>query len=231
MINIRKMSYAGRRHIAEGKQCQDYAFSCSIKGVSAVALADGAGSASKASQGAMAAAKTVCVYMCENFDRIFDSENEDKEKFFIVEAVKYELEKNYQVENFEDFNSTFLCAAVSGDRCMVVHLGDGVVGRMNDADDSFFVMSAPMNGLTKRQTYLTGMKNAYMHLRLYKESSENIKALLLLTDGLASDVFDFSTAKQRDRVDAGMILSSECDGYFRNLYSGDDDYSYAVVRL
>lgn len=231
MIKSKVMSYAGKAHLAAGKRCQDYSFSCNIKGVTAVALADGAGSASHAADGAMIAAKTTCIHVCENFDRIYENENADKEKFFVIEAVRYAIENKYQTEDFADFNSTLLCAAVKGDRCIILHLGDGVVGRISDSEEIFSVVSAPMNGLTRQQTYLTGMKNAYMHLRLYRTDTKNLRSLILLTDGLAGDIFDFPAGVQRENVSADTVISGDCDSYFKELYSGDDDFSYAVITV
>lgn len=231
MINIKKMSCTGRRHSREKKQCEDYSFSCSIKGVSAVALADGAGSASRAAKGAMTAAKTAAVYLCENFERIYNSENVDKEKFFIIEAVKYEIQRLYSDEKYEDYNSTLVCVAVCDDRMLTVHLGDGTIAEIKNGETVFSVLSAPVNGLTGRQTYLTGMKNAYMYLKLYKRSCADVKALLLMTDGLDSDVFNINSARQRENIDTELIVNGDCDKYFRTIYSGDDDYSYAVVRM
>lgn len=231
MIKTKLMSCAGKRHIADGRGCQDYSFSLSSDSVTAVALADGAGSAAYGAEGAAVTAETVCNYVCRNFDRIYENENADKEKFFVIEAVRYELENRYQTEDFADYNSTLLCAAVKGDRCLILHLGDGAVGRIDKGEDKFSVLSAPMNGLTKSQTYLTGMKNAYMHLRLYKLSVKNLTALLLLTDGLADDMFDFASGVQNENVDADVMINGDSDGYCRNLCSGDDDFSYAVMTV
>ena len=66
----------GRGHIANSVPCQDKTYSIKKNNVNAIALADGAGSASLSHY----AAKAVCVSVCDNFNEIFENENKGEIK-------------------------------------------------------------------------------------------------------------------------------------------------------
>lgn len=227
MWKINKTFLQGQLHYQQNKRCEDFAYSFRFKDVESVAVADGAGSLSDSADGAMVTAKTATRYIAGNFDKIYNSQNPEKEKFFIIEAINYEIEKLYAREDFENFGSTLICVAVKDDRYIAVHLGDGVIGTVNADKSVKSVFSAPMNGLTKNQTYLTGMKKAFKYLRLYTGKTDDISAFVMFTDGIA-DVF-VNESEGSMEVDIDKLLGNECEKYMSENYTGADDYSFAVM--
>ena len=224
---INKAFLQGQRHHEQNRRCEDYAASFQSGDVVSVAVADGAGTLSDSADGAMIAARTASVYIAENFEKIYNSENQEKEKYFIIEAIKYEIERLYQREDFESFGSTLLCVTTKDNRYIAVHLGDGVIGTTNFDKSKKSVFSAPMNGLTKNQTYLTGMKNAYKYLRLYTGHTDDISEFIMFTDGI-SDVF-MNEDNYSMQFDTGKLIGDESAAYLKEKYAGSDDYSFAIM--
>ncbi|MBO5934617.1 MAG: protein phosphatase 2C domain-containing protein [Clostridia bacterium] len=227
MWKINKSFLQGQLHNAQRRRCEDYATSYQTADITAIAVADGAGSLSDSADGAMTAAKTASRYIADNFEKIYSSQNPEKEKFFIIEAIKYEIEKSYGREDFENFGSTLLCVAVKDNRYIAVHLGDGVIGSANADKTAKTVFSAPMNGLTKNQTYLTGMKNVFRYLRVYTGLTDDISEFVIFTDGIA-DVF-VSENDNSMLYDTDKLLSNKCNDYMNEKYDGYDDYSFAIM--
>ena len=65
----------GRGHQRQGMPCQDRVLSMERNGVTAIALADGAGSAALSHEGAECAVQAVCELLCENFDALFSAQS------------------------------------------------------------------------------------------------------------------------------------------------------------
>lgn len=81
---------------------------------------------------------------------------------------------------------TILAAAMDEDgRCVCFHLGDGIIMQKDREDRELRVVSAPMNGLTGKSTYLTMNCEMWRYLRYCRWQSAGIEQLLLLTDGAA----------------------------------------------
>lgn len=227
MWKINKAFLQGKLHYSQNRKCEDFASSFSTADVSSVAVADGAGTLSDSADGAKTAAKSAARYIAENFEKIYNSQNPEKEKFFIIEAVKYEIERLYSREDFENFGSTLICVAVKDNRYIAAHLGDGVIGTVSVDNGKKTIFSAPMNGLTKNQTYLTGMKHAFKYLRVYTGLTDDIDGFVMFTDGIA-DVFVCEDGSEM-QFDTDKLLGSGCVEYMNEKYTGSDDYSFAVM--
>ncbi len=227
MWKINKAFFQGQLHYTQDRRCEDFAFSFRTEDTVSVAVADGAGTLSDSADGAMIAAKTATKYITENFEKIYNTQNPEKEKFFIIEAIKYDIGRLYSREDFENFGSTLICVTVRDDRYIAVHLGDGVIGTVNADKSKKSVFSAPMNGLTKNQTYLTGMKNAYRYLRIYTGQTDDISEFVMFTDGI-SDVF-MNKKDDSMQYDSEKLLGNECSEYMNEKCEDADDYSFAIM--
>lgn len=86
----------------------------------------------------------------------------------------------------EEFASTLLAVAVDlkTGKYMLLHLGDGCAVSIPVSGEPAMI-SAPDNGLSLRDTWLTTSGNAVSHFRIRFGSLENRKRLLLLSDGAA----------------------------------------------
>lgn len=227
MWKTNKAFLQGKLHYSQNRRCEDFASSYRSGEMVSVAVADGAGSLSDSADGAMMTAKTATRYIAENFEKIYNSQNPEKEKFFIIEAIKYEIERLYSREDFENFGSTLICVTVKDSRYIAVHLGDGVIGTVNGDKTVKSVFSVPMNGLTKNQTYLTGMKKSFKHLRLYTGQTDDISEFVMFTDGIA-DVF-MNKNDNGMQFDTDKLIGNESTAYMNEKYKGSDDYSFAIM--
>ena len=74
MWHIHTSSATGRSHRRSGAPLQDRTCVRTENGVTAAALADGAGSASLSHEGAEAAVQRTCRFLCRNFDALYRAE-------------------------------------------------------------------------------------------------------------------------------------------------------------
>ena len=78
----------GRGHQRQGMPCQDRVLSMERNGVTAIALADGAGSAALSHEGAECAVQAVCELLCENFDALFSAQSSAEVRHFLLSGVR-----------------------------------------------------------------------------------------------------------------------------------------------
>ncbi len=90
-----------------------------------------------------------------------------------------------------DLASTFLCVAVSGDRFLGAHVGDGVIGYLKDGE--LKVASAPDNDEFANQTTFITSSGAVGSMRLFRGSMSGIDGFVLMSDGTAESVYDRRT--------------------------------------
>lgn len=182
----------GRGHIANSVPCQDKTHSIEKNGVSAIALADGAGSAKLSHHGAAAVCKGVCEYFCDNFDDIYENENAKEISENLINHMLTCL--NTLVEelacDIKDLSSTILTVATKDDKYILAHCGDGVMGYMKN--DELKVASRPANGEFANQTFFVTSRNASSALRLAKGQLNGIRAFVAISDGSEASLYSKS---------------------------------------
>ena len=127
--NISGTAVQGLRHIDKNTPCQDKIFSLRKNGITAIALADGAGSAELSHYGAEITVKTICEKLCDEFDKMINNPDAAIVKRDILDTIILKLNILSQDLKCEirDLSSTMLAAASDDKSVLLVHLGDGMI--------------------------------------------------------------------------------------------------------
>lgn len=190
MWNVVQCAARGRGHIRENTPCQDKVYSQQNDKVCAIALADGAGSATLSHLGAQCVVETICQLLLEQFESYFNAASADA----VAEDIIRKLQDRIAVEaslrqcDRSQLASTLLAAAIAGDRYILIHLGDGVIGCLNDRRLS--VVSVPDNGEFANTTTFVTSPNALEHLRIQRGSFYGMDGFLLMSDGAQMSFYD-----------------------------------------
>ena len=102
----------------------------------------------------------------------------------------------------KDLAATFLAVAVSGNRFVVVHVGDGVIGYMRNGE--LRVASTPDNSEFANETTFVTSEDAIARMRLYRGSLDGVSGFVLMSDGTASSLYN-SCTKELAPVCAKLI--------------------------
>ncbi len=196
----------GKMHITRNMVCQDRTSFIEKNGVKVIALADGAGSKSKSEIGA----EIVCNKICELFVSkfidyllLFEEEKTNVAKHkknmaklskdiisFLVGNLKEKAsEMNIAVE---ELSSTLLFFAIKDNHYIMGHIGDGVIAGLYNENNSYRVkvISEPENGERSNITFFVPDTNANEHLHLQAGSIDNLKGVLLTSDGAGTVLFN-----------------------------------------
>lgn len=185
----------GHGHLRDGTPVQDRTKYLSRSGVQVLCLADGAGSASHSDVGAQAVVDEACSMLVERFAEFAASDDGARVKVELHEQLVSKLNKVASRHGVEprDLASTFLCVAVSGERFLGAHVGDGVVGYLKSGE--LKVISAPDNNEFVNQTTFVTSGRAVESMRLFRGSLDGVAGFILMSDGTAESLFDPQTGK------------------------------------
>lgn len=186
----------GRGHRKEGKPLQDRTCILQENGVTAAALADGAGSAAWSQEGAQAAVETACNLLCGDFDRLFQAGTPAELRKRVLEPVRSAVEQRAGELGapVSELACTMLTVAVQGDRYLIFHLGDGVIAYQKAG--TVRIASAPWNGEFVNSTVFVTSQNALRHARVYRGSQPELEGFCLMSDGCEPALYD----KRRNRM-------------------------------
>lgn len=184
----------GARHKSNCAPCEDRTYSLSKNGVDVIALADGAGSKeyTYAAEGAECVTKTICAFLCEKFDEVYDIKIQSSLNQLIMTVCQDALRKRAEelgVDNIIALSSTLLCIAVNGDRVISCHIGDGAIGCLTK--NEIRVVSGPENGEFASTTYFITLPQAdeYLHIDKFEKSPDDA-VYFLMSDGTTEYAFD-----------------------------------------
>jgi len=180
----------GHGHLRDGTPVQDRTKFLSRGGVQVLCLADGAGSASHSQIGAQAIVDEGCALLAERFHDYVASTDGAVIK---VEVLGRLMDKVGAVADRHglqpsDLASTFLSVAVSGDRFLGAHVGDGIVGYLKHGE--LRVISGPDNSEFANQTTFVTSKGATESTRLFRGSLEGVSGFILMSDGAGDSLFN-----------------------------------------
>lgn len=183
-------SVQGRSHVKENIPCQDKTYSLTIGDVTTIALADGAGSAKLSHYGAECAARTIAEELCNKFDSYWDESDASVAKLRFYQEILGNLNKKKEELScdLKDLASTLLAVAVKGNRFLIFHIGDGVIGYKDS--NVLKVASAPNNGEFCNTTIFTTSPQAESQTRLIKATSDTIDGFILMSDGPEACLYD-----------------------------------------
>lgn len=179
----------GLGHLTNGSPCQDVALAVKTEDMSAIALADGAGSAKLSDIGASIVVESVLDILVNKFDDLYYGE-EDEAKSFVIEKILANLLRRASQESADlrELSSTLLCVAVRGERYVAMHVGDGVMGVMQG--DELKVLSYPSNGEHANETIFINSSNAQYDMRLLRGRASAISGFVLMSDGSEQSLYD-----------------------------------------
>ena len=233
----------GRGHIKNDIPCQDKTFALKKNDCSAIALADGAGSARLSHFGAESTTQFVCNYLCDSFDNIFLNNDPEPVKTNIIEAVNNNLSVLSQSLNCDvhDLACTLLAVAIKDDRYILLHCGDGVSGYMRE--DTLKVGSKPYNPEEFANiTVFVTSSTAAQNMQMFKGLLNGIRGFALMSDGCELCFYDKKNSKLAPII--GRIIDdmtykpidSVCEGvssFFENTVikykTNTDDSSIALL--
>ncbi|MGL6064637.1 MAG: PP2C family serine/threonine-protein phosphatase, partial [Fusobacteriaceae bacterium] len=225
-------------HKKNALPCQDKTYSLAKNNVNVIALGDGAGSCKYSHFGAEIATKEVCNIMCDDFERLFNLNNEDLTKKIMGSCI-LAIKKNYEEFNLNEFSSTLLFVAVKGNHYIVGHMGDGVIGYKKD--DKVEVLSKPQNGEYINSTFFITNTNAIDKFNIVRGNLNDITGFILMSDGVSDSLYDRKKQSLSNAADTMLEwlennseeeVKSALEVNFKNLLLNKttDDCSVALMK-
>ncbi len=193
MFNEFHYQVRGRGHHADGTLGQDRTDYLKSDGVQVLCLADGAGSATHSAFGAQAVTYAGCALLAQRFHDFASGEDAAGAREEIVAVLQARLEETADRLGcaVTDLASTFLAVALSEDRFVIAHIGDGVIGYMKHGE--LKVASTPDNSEFANETTFVTSGSAAASLRLFRGSLEDVSGFILMSDGTSASLFDQRT--------------------------------------
>ena len=189
---VGSVTIIGQKHINRGVPCEDSSIAVQKNGVSAVVVADGAGSKqyTHARFGSKACVETVSDLLTEHFDALYNENREAAIRSLIIANIHIafaDLIKEMQLESIEQLSCTLLFCAVKDRRVLAGHIGDGLMVRISS--DGICPLTMPQNDAAGH-TYFVTANHAADYLRIVKTTTDNLHAVCLMTDGVQDSVYD-----------------------------------------
>lgn len=180
----------GRSHIKSDTPCQDRTYAITDGNTHVIALADGAGSATMSHYGAETATKCVCVDLAVHFENYFQNDDAGLVKTQLMKNIIDDLRSQAGVMkcDIKDLASTLLVAAVKGEKFILIHIGDGVIGYLDG--NELKVASQPENGEFVNTTIFTTSKDAISTMKIIRGSIKNIRGFVLMSDGTEISLYN-----------------------------------------
>ena len=189
MWHTQTAAVTGSGHQRQGLPCQDKTWSMEANGVTAIALADGAGSARLSHEGAESAVQTICRTLCEQFDELYVSSSPMEMRMKALREVRQRIrlhaaERNAAIGNFA---CTLLAVAVRGDKYLLVHVGDGVIGYQKSG--KLLVASRPQNGEFANTTTFVTSPDVLQKARVLRGRQPKLEGFVLMSDGCEAALY------------------------------------------
>lgn len=205
-IKMAGLSLAGRKHSDKGQPNEDACITLCQNGVSIVCLSDGAGGSryTDAAMGAQSVVRTVSELITKHFDAFYHDVRESVIRNILVTAIQSELAilaNENHIDGIERMSATMLFCAVKDSRMICGHIGDGLIAKVSSS--GLVPVTIPQNGDNSGSTFFITFPDAQDYLRLIKTTTDDVHAIVLMTDGLSDMVYDASTYLVRPVV-AGL---------------------------
>lgn len=232
-VSVSQTQILGHHRHNTDSSCEDVLFVKATDRLLICGIADGKSDAQYGAIGGQISLETVAQYL-ENTgpDNIMNHPFPDEIPYIIAVALRKRLLDlaSSMHADFNDFASTLqlLVMDMLYNTYTLIHLGDGcVIGTGPDGNVS--LMSAPDNGLTAYQTWLTTSPNAISHIRITTGSLEQKKRLLLISDGAVC----FCKGRNILHHARSLINTGSAEELFQHLTNSnpEDDASCIVIDL
>ena len=240
MWNYSSCEVQGRGHIKNQVPCQDKTKTTFENGTYVIALADGAGSAKLSHYGARCVVDGITELFVRDFDVLYGKEDGRQVKLAIMEKLIMDI--SFRAEQLactlKDLAATMLVVAINGDRFIIAHIGDGVIGYLDG--NVLKVASAPSNGEHANETYFVTSRNAINTMKLFKGNINRIAGFVIMSDGTEHSLYNkknntLSSAiiklMQRNILLDEFAMRSQLESTFQNVIITRtyDDCSIALL--
>lgn len=202
-------------------------------------MTDGAGSAALSHFGAQCVVNTMAAFVAENFFDIIEQEDGRLIMQEILSVALSALTDEAQIHGcaIKDLSSTLLLAAVNDENFFLMHLGDGVIGYLDDS--GLQTASTPDNGEFSNETVFVTSADAAAHMRIYRGALKKICAFVLMSDGTEQSLYNKRTRTLAPVVKRlmhrtcpvdGKILTPQLEEALRTVIAQTrDDCSIAII--
>lgn len=230
MWNIVGLEIQGRGHRERQIPCQDSIYSIQNDNLAIIALSDGAGSASHSHYGARAAVETMSHYVEREFDKLYSLEEVEVVQELIATELKYmlqELEDTHD-QDIKTFASTLLLVAVKEERALILHLGDGEIGALQN--NQSIPISSGWNGEYSNATVFTTSQHATKYMKLIKsKDASKFEGFFLMSDGSAESLY---SKKNKQFSPIFQQLSSQLNYYNHERLQQQlaQDFEHTVIQ-
>lgn len=179
----------GRSHLGSNIPCQDKIYFLERRGTCAIALADGAGSCKLSHVGAEVVAREICNLLVSRFDELRKYEPEKSKKVLLTEILEVLEQKRRELAVPQrELASTLLFVAVKNGKFLAGHLGDGIIGMVNNRAP--LVLSAPERGEFANTTTFVTSADARNNFRLYHGGTKKLEGFIMMSDGTGESLYD-----------------------------------------
>lgn len=127
--------------------------------------------------------------VADRFAQYQECEDAEAVRQEMLSVLRYELAEEAKKHSCEmhDLACTLLLAAVSEERFLLVHIGDGVIGYLDG--DTLKVASVPDNGEFANETTFVTSDKAAETMRLFKGELRDKAAFVLMSDGTEHSLY------------------------------------------
>lgn len=240
MWRLSSCEVQGKGHIKAQVPCQDKTKTSCKNDTYIISLADGAGSAKFSHYGALCVVNCISNLFEEQFEALYGiADGRQVKAAIMTQMMECIKAKAAELDcSIKDLASTLLAVAVKNDRFIIAHIGDGVIGYLDDS--GLKVASAPNNGEHANETYFVTSSDAIASLVLIKGECKNISGFVLMSDGTEQSLYDKRTHAlskaiikmlQRNALIENEVMQMQLQNTFENIISNNthDDCSIALL--
>lgn len=194
----------GRSHERDGTGCDDRALVRRLGDITAVALADGCGSARVGGLAARVAVDGAlsAVHRHREEDLLTIGTHAVNLAAEAVRELAHDLEQDLSA-----CSTTLMLAIARGTQLAIVHVGDGVVvGRRSSG---WTTLSAPIGGEHANETFVVSDPAVLQHARI--QLLDDVTACALLTDGSASSLWERASGRAAPALEKVVRALDEDD--------------------
>ena len=229
----------GVSHKISDTPCQDSILVKQEDNYLFLGLADGAGSAKHSDVGSSLILRFLAMYMQITFQK-YKEDGEFSNEIFLkrIHLALIRIAEMKKID-VQDLSSTLLFIAVYYGEYIIFHIGDGVIGILDETDE-LSVLSEPKNGELSNYTYFTTTMDAN-DIRIYRGEINKLNGLVLMSDGVEESLYNYKT-KSLAPITKEIIqwldhgteeeVSSALDENLKNVFAikSSDDLSIAILR-
>ena len=179
------VSAIGRGHIEKGLPCQDASDVSWDKGIAAIVVSDGAGSARHSEYGSAGAVKVATQVLQETAPWTDPADVQKR----ILTACRAELSKRADGLGcpIDELAATLAFVAIAKDVFIAGNIGDGVVSAF--CGEKSEVLLEPARGEFANETVFLTSSRASKYLRIVKKPQDNYDGFSVMSDGAADSLY------------------------------------------